>query len=71
MVLVRVSTTARGHASATNLLFLSKNGSQPTNLGAKRSANMLRLVRDQLLYTGHDLMEERLALKQCAEACSC
>jgi hypothetical protein len=51
-----------------NLLFLSKDWSEPTNLGAKRSANMLRLVGDQLLYAGHNLVQEGLTLQQRAEA---
>jgi hypothetical protein len=69
IVLDRVSTAARGHASALDLLLLSKNGRQPTNLGAKRGADMLRLIGDQLLYAGHNLMEEGLALEQCTESC--
>lgn len=69
MVLVMVRTAARGHASRPNSLFLSKNGCQPTNLSAKRSTDMLRLIGDQLLYTGHNLLKEGLALKQCAESC--
>jgi hypothetical protein len=41
MVLTGVSRVARGLAWVDNVLFLAEDGSQPTNLGTQRGANML------------------------------
>jgi hypothetical protein len=45
------------------ILLLAENWGQPTNLGSKSRAHMLRLVRDQLLYAGHNIVEKSLALE--------
>ena len=45
------------------ILVLSENRGQPANLGAKSSANMLRLIRNELFYARHNLMEEGLAFE--------
>lgn len=50
------------------ILLLAENWGQPTNLGSESRANMLRLVRDELFYAGHDIVEKSLALKQRAKA---
>jgi hypothetical protein len=45
------------------LLVLSEDRGQPANLSAKRSANMLRLIRHKLLDARHNLAEECVSLK--------
>lgn len=68
IVLAYVSTTqARGPAHG-NVLVFPENRGQPADLGAKSSSNMLGLIRDELLYARHDLLEKSLALEQSAEA---
>jgi hypothetical protein len=51
-----------------NGLVLSEDGRETTDLCAERSANVLRLIGDQLLDARHDLVKQCLALEKCAEA---
>ena len=50
------------------ILLLAEDWSQPTDLSPKSSANMLRLIGDQLLDTGHDIVKESFAFEQRTEA---
>lgn len=45
------------------ILVLSEYRGQPANLCAKRSSNMLGLIRNELFYARHDLVEKSLALE--------
>jgi hypothetical protein len=51
-----------------NGFLLSKNRSQATDLGAKRSANMLRSVGDKVFDAAHNVVEENVAVDKSAEA---
>jgi hypothetical protein len=50
------------------LLLFPENRGQPTNLGPEGCTNMLRLIGDQLLNAGHDIVEEGLAFEKRAKA---
>lgn len=50
------------------VLVLAEDWGQPANLGTESCSDMLRLIRNQLLYTRHDLIQEGLAFQQRAEA---
>lgn len=43
-------------------LFLSKDRRQAADLGAQGGPNVLRLVGDKILDTGHDLIKQRIAV---------
>jgi hypothetical protein len=68
MVLYSFSTSTWRHARDHALVFPEDRG-QPANLSTKRSSDVLRLIRNKLLYAGHDVVKERLPFEQCAEAC--
>lgn len=68
MVLWHKLASNIGASRAHRLLLLSKNRSQATDLGAKRSADMLRSVRDKVLDTTHDVVEENVTVDKSAEA---
>lgn len=54
--------------SGRNLLVLSKNRRQAADLGTKSRPDMLRLVRDKILNTSHNLIKQRIAINQSTEA---
>lgn len=51
-----------------DLLFLAQYRSEPTDLGTKGSPNMLRAVRNQVLYGGHNFVQQERSVNQFAEA---
>ncbi|KAI6751198.1 hypothetical protein HG530_014112 [Fusarium avenaceum] len=53
---------------AFDILLLSKNGSQSTDLGSKRSTDVLRCIRDEILNTAHNIVEEDVTVDESAEA---
>lgn len=55
---------------ARDLLFLSENRCQTAYLSAKGSSDVLRLVRDKIFDTGHDLVQQRVAVNETTETWS-
>ena len=51
-----------------DVLLLAKNWCQTTNLSSKRCSDMLGSVRNQVLYGGHNIVEERGPIEELAEA---
>lgn len=47
-----------------DLLFLSENRCQTAYLSAKGGSDVLRLVRDKIFDTGHDLVQQRIAVNE-------
>jgi hypothetical protein len=68
MVLRHTLALDMGGAKFIHVLLLSKNRSQATDLGAKRSANMLRSVGDKVFDAAHDIVEENVTVDKSAEA---
>ena len=52
----------------TDVLLLSKDRSQATDLGTKRSTDMLGCIRDKILNATHDVVEEHVTIHKSTEA---
>lgn len=51
-----------------DILLLAKNWGQSTDLCAKSSSHMLGSIRDQVLYSSHDVVEKCVSIDEFAEA---
>lgn len=64
IVLVLVSRCVVIRDLRQSLLFFAQDGGKSTNLGAKRSTNMLRCIRNQVLDASHNLIEQSLSVQK-------
>jgi hypothetical protein len=68
MVLQMVSDGCFRAWHTGDLLLLSKDRRQTTNLGTQSRPNVLGLIRDKVLHASHDLIKQGVAVDQGAEA---